>query len=523
MSKKSKEILDKIDSSKEVLSTMPQNNIKNIKIYQSKIEELKEEYQKYKEEIENCLQKKYKNKTNIEENQDLKNLNKRLEATNNILEMFDTMKTSYEKMELDKSIYVISKYYKDNLENVNEQIKQCIDKFKKVGICITLDDFKYSIYAQEYMKVFFQEVERKNINSEKLKKKFEEIYWKCPEILIHIELNLRNIYLRKKQAIDKFFEAEKLGQINELEITQKEIKNRNTEIKKKIIENEENNVKKIQKDFIEGKLNTKNFSKDKIKADMKKILEEELIDEIEENKEIQNNINKFLNSLYEYYNCTQFDFLMNDIKKHYQQKEDYKKIYDNTKKEIEKLEKKLKKLNKKVTRKGLFRVKVISYKQTPEIKELIQTLQEKYKTLDKHKFYNKIYTELNENSTIYDALKLADSYFVYLTTCIIENFENITQDEIEEKIKELEKFINNPFNTIITNTNLMDERDLALVIKDRYKLLNFKIEKEDLEPNSIKSYITRLENIKTSMILKNSKLKIEEIEELCEIKKILKL
>lgn len=519
MSKRSKEILDKIEASKEILSTMPQNNIKNIKIYQSKITELKEEYEKYKKDVANKLQKRYQNAMNTEENKEIENLQKKLEAINWILEIIDTQKTSYEKMGLDKSIYTISRYYKDNLENINEQIKQCIDKFKKVGIKLSLDDFKYSIYAQEYMKVFFQEAKNGDINSDKLKKKFEEIYWKCPEILIHIELNLRNIYLDKQQQIDKFFEIEKAEKLRKLNITSKEIRDNNTAIKKQIIEIEETNSKKIQQEFIYGKLNIKDFYEDKINAEIQKIL----VKKVNVNEEIQNNIYKFLNSLYEYRNYKKFEFIVNDLKKHYKERENYKKVYDTTKKEIEKLEKNLKNLNKKSTQRGLFRTKNISYKQTPEFKEVIQTLKEKYKQLDKYKFYNKIYLELNENSTIYDALKLASSYYIYLTTCIISNFENITQEEIDEKVNELNQFINNPFNTIITNINLVDETDISLVIKDRYKLLNFNVEKEDFEQGAIESYITKLENIKKSIILKKLNLKIKEIEQLCEIKKILQL
>ena len=48
MSKKIEEIMDKIEASKEVLSTMPKNNLKNINIYQEKLEELEDEYEKYK-------------------------------------------------------------------------------------------------------------------------------------------------------------------------------------------------------------------------------------------------------------------------------------------------------------------------------------------------------------------------------------------------------------------------------------------------------------------------------------------
>ena len=31
-----------------------------------------------------------------------------------------------------------------------------------------------------------------------LKTTFEEVYWKCPDLIIHIELNLRNIYFKKQ-------------------------------------------------------------------------------------------------------------------------------------------------------------------------------------------------------------------------------------------------------------------------------------------------------------------------------------
>ena len=41
------EFMEKIASIKEVLSTMPKNNEKNIKKYNEKIRELEEEYQKY--------------------------------------------------------------------------------------------------------------------------------------------------------------------------------------------------------------------------------------------------------------------------------------------------------------------------------------------------------------------------------------------------------------------------------------------------------------------------------------------
>ena len=192
-SKKVREILEKIEIDKEILSTMPKNNEKNRKKYQEKLEELQKEYQEYKNEIVKILKQRYEKETNIEESNEIQNLENRLNTIMGKWNFLDDDKTSYEKMGLDKSIYKISKYYKDNLENINNQIAECIKKFASVGIKLEAQDFDYSIYANQYMKIFLEEMENRTFPSEKLKTEFDKVYWKCPDIIVHIELNIRNI------------------------------------------------------------------------------------------------------------------------------------------------------------------------------------------------------------------------------------------------------------------------------------------------------------------------------------------
>ena len=173
MSKKIEEITDKIEANKEVLSTMPKNNIKNMDIYQKKLEELEEEFKKYQKDISNRLQRRYQNATKKALNKEIENLETRLKTISYILELLDEEKTSYEKMGLDRAIFTLSRYYKENLENINEQIELCINSFSKVGVQVSLDDFDYSIYVKNYMRTFFQELEKGDINSDKSKEKFE--------------------------------------------------------------------------------------------------------------------------------------------------------------------------------------------------------------------------------------------------------------------------------------------------------------------------------------------------------------
>ena len=523
MSIKTEEILEKISASKEILSTMPKNNPKNVEIFKAKLEELEKEYTTYQDQVSNELKKRYEKAVKKTENKEIENLKTRIKTITYILELLNEEKTSYEKMGLDRSIFTISRYYKENFESVNEQIQICLDKFSKVGIVVSLDDFNYSIYVKDYMKTFFQELKKGNIHSDKIKEKFEEIYWKCPEIMIHIELNMRNIYFKNESIIDKYFEKEKNEKLKKANITLAEINKSYIDLKKQLMEKMAIEPRLIQEKFLSGECNIHNLESDKLKTDIAKILPKDIAETIEENEEVKGNIINFLNSLQEYQNYLKFKFIIDDIKQFYEEKENYKKVYLETKKEIETLEKKLNKLNKKANKKGLFGIKKIANGQTQETKELIQTIKEKYKELDMNKFYNKIYTDINEDSTIYDILNLANSYYVYLTTCFIDHFKNIKPEEINEKVNELDGFLNNPSNAMIKHTSFIEENDLALIIADKYKLLHFTIDKQDLDAKHLGTLIAKLENIQMAINIRKANLKVEDIELLCEIKKLLNL
>ena len=521
MSIKTEEILEKIAASKEILSTMPKNNPKNIEIFKDKLDELEKEYTTYQDEISNELKKRYEKAVKKTENKEIENLQTRIKTITYILELLNEEKTSYEKMELDRSIFTISRYYKENFESVNEQIQICIDKFSKVGIELSLEDFNYSIYVKDYMKTFFQELKKGDIHSEKIKEKFEEIYWKCPEIMIHIELNMRNIYFKNESIIDKYFEKEKSEKLKKANITLKEINKSYIDLNKQLMEKVAIEPRIIQEKFLSGKCNISNLESEKLKTDITKFLQKEIVENSDENEEVEGNIINFLNSLQEYQNYLKFKFIIDDIKQYYEEKENYKKKKKKTKKEIESLEKQLNKLNRKANKRGFFGMKKVTSGQTQETKELIQTIKEKYKELDMNKFYNKIYADINKDSTIYDILNLANSYYVYLTTCIINHFKNIKPEEINEKVNELDEFLNNPYNAMIKHTSFMEENDLALIIADKYKLLHFTIDKQDLDEKHLGALIAKLENIQMAINIRRANLKIEDIKELCEIKKLL--
>lgn len=514
------EMLEKIDVEKQLLSLMPRNNDKNISKYLEKIHELIKEYTKYQNDVEKILKKRYEKATNVDKSSEVENLEIRLNTIEKTLYLLSENKTSYEKMELDKIIYKIGKFYKGNLENINEQIEQYIKRFASVGINLELSHFNYSIYVEQYMEIFFEEMEKGNKNSNKLKTIFEEIYWKCPDIIIHIELNLRNIYLRKQTQIDKYFEKEKSKLLKQWEKTTKEIINTYMGIKIQKRDAKLQDKKMLLEQFIKGELNIDNYTDEKVKSYYSKILSNKI--DIN-HEEIQKSILEFLNSLYEYKNYINFQFIIDDMKKIYKEKDKYKKSYEETKKKIVELEKKLKKINKKISGNGLFGRKNKEVKQSAELNQIILELKKTYKELEKNKFYSKIYNNVEDNSTIYDILNLANSYYNYLTNCMIENNKTITQEKIDEQINKLNEFLNNPFNNIITNLTITDEKDIAMIIKDRYQLLNFNVKQEDLNGKNLDNLITLLENIVISFSLKNTGLEIQNIKEILKIKDTLKI
>ena len=522
-SKQKKEILDKTESIKEVLSTMPRNNAKNIEKYVVKLEELKQEYTEYEQEILKELNKRYENATNIPINNEITVLEGRLSTIDGASYVLKDQETSYEKMELDKYIYRLSKFYKENLENVNNQIALCIKAFSKVGIIVDASQFDYSIHANEYMQTFFKELEKGNINSDILKEKFEDIYWRCPDIIMHIELNLRYLYLSNESLIDKYFVKEANELLKKWQKAPNEIRNCYLDLKRQKLEKMAIDKSLLLDKFVSGKLKTKNYTDEKIKSNLSKVIEKDAFQDFEEKKEeILTNVFKFLNSLYEYKNYMNFNFIIEDIKKYYKEKENYKKVYIDTKKQIDEKEKKLRKLNKKLSSNGFFGMKKDITKQTAEQTTLIAEIKELYKQLDLNKFYNKIYSELKDDSTIYEALNLASSYYTYLTDVMIKNNKTITQEEIDEQIAELDEFLTIPYNTIINNMTILEEKDIAIIIKDRYKLLNFIVEKEDLTMNNVDTLVGILEDIIIGDNMKKAGLNIENIEEICELKKILK-
>lgn len=487
------EYKNKIELQKEVLSSFPRNNNKNNKSYQIKIEELLKNYQidliLTKEEIT-----KRKNAyLSLEYDQNIDKI------TNNIAKLLPQIKilnkynSSYEKSNLDIVLYELGHFYKNDLDKVNKDIKKAIDIFSLVGVPLEKEEFNYSYYSSIYMNKFLT-----NQENDILKKDFEDIYWKCPDIITHITLNFKYLYYKNKKKFDIYYEelVKELSNKNVLEEYKEEYITRSTLIR--------NNAYLLQNNFLEGKLNISDYSSDKISKAYNYILD---------TKEKNNDLSKLYHSVIEYKNYLEFNYIISDIKELYKEKEKYKNIYNNKKKEIDKLEKNIIKNNKKI-------IKLVSKNKINKIDVLnskvnidINNLKKLYEELERNYFLEKI-SNLEEDTTIYDIILLGASNYNYLIELLKSKEKDINE------IEKLNTFIYSPYNNILDNILLSEDKDISMLIMDRYNLFGFNLTKEKLEQDNIDNLIKQLEIILRSIVMDKNNITESRIKFLKETNNI---
>lgn len=519
--KRLEEFISNININKENLDTMPKNNARDIKAYKIKLEENFDIAQETQKTLEEEMKKRYKKIKMTKVNNELDSMLQRLENSEGVLYLLNEVDTAYEKMNLDKALFNLNHYYSKDLEMVNETILYCIRKFEEVGIKLELKDFDYSEHVREYLKILFIEMEKEKINSEKIKNKFDEIYWKCPDFIIQIVLNIKYIYLKKEKELDKYYKNQKSNLVKKF--TSEDIIERTLELSRQIDEYISNNMEIIVNKLLDGELNIKDYTEKNVTELYLKFVNLEEIDlnNKEKMNEIDKNLEKLLNSLCEYKMYMENKFIIDDVIRSYNEKDKFKNVYANTLKEINKKEKKRVKLNSKLNKKGLFNRN--SDKTKNERDKVIVELTSLYKELEQNKVNNTILETLNDNSSIKDILTIANSFYRYTFMCICNNFKGIEEEEIEKKINELENFVNYPYCTIISNIKILDNKDIKLIIKDRYKLLNIKIEDEDLELENIEAVIDVIKKIMQAHNIRNNNINLEKIECGIEFKKILNI
>lgn len=533
-----KDIEKQIDTDKEVISVLPRNGIKAIKTLLETISEMTEKYEHANEMLLKDIENRYNELTTVEGNQEIPKIEDEILKYDGAVKDTD-MRSSFEKMGLDRVVYNVNGYYKSNLERLNRELIDCVKQFEKVGIKLIANDFNISEYAKEYMGVLLQEAYEGQINSEKIKDAFEKVYWKCSEVVSHLYANIRYIYDIHEAEIDKFYENKSEEILQRFHSTAEQVEDKKAELikQKKKLEDIDNKI--ILNKFYTGSLNINDYKEDNYKRIYLELTSKDVSELTEAEKaEMDENIEKLDNNLSEYSKYSEYRFLVDGVLTI--REEELKRIQANKDKKVKKTEYELVKDNiKKITaeifkingkldkpQKGLFKRKDSNDKKNSAVilqrNNLVLELKKLYMNLDDEIMKQKIMQNVDETSSLLDVLKLASNYYGFMARAMIKKNEEITDKEIGEMAKDIRNFINFSNFTVINYIKISDTKDLAVIIKDKYKLFGMQVSKENFQEDNIEDLIKRVKIIANYNNIQKSKFSIEDLEYITTVKEMLK-
>ena len=525
------ELNQMISADQEMLSLLPKNNKNDVDEYLKTIAHVRRKYKKIRKEVADEIKVRYHSIRRRGLKPEVIEIKKKLKEYDNIF-LLDDSNTTYEKMDLDKILYNLKHFYKSDLNLINADILECISAFKNCNINLTADDFEYNEFTHKYMTTFFEE-SKTNINSDKIKDTFEQIYWKCPDIIKHIKLNIEYLYIKNKKEIDRFYKNKRDELIKSFNKKDQEILQTYLGLKEEFFQKYNKDEFVILDKFLNKDFDINRYTNNEIKSEYSKIIKSD-IDTLKADEQdiINDNIYKLCNTLYEYKNYLTYAIIISDMKKRNSANEKVVYSIDKDLKEISRLEAELLKANNKIKKcsKAEQKFSIFANKDSDsKVEELNKAVNEKINKLEE--LYNKLHESiLNEqinkmfasNSTIYELLYFVSNHYSYFCKCLSKGQKGDDADEInkEAEFGELKEFLSNPqFNIIIKNLRVLEDKKIEQIIRDRYFLFNIEIPEDDLKQENLEDFMQSMNKIVMYNNIKNSELSYEDIKFMCELKR----
>lgn len=530
-----------ISTDKDVIAVLPRNGIKAIKTLLETIKEMTEKYEYLNDKLMKDIEERYNKLIDVEKNSQISEIEAEIEKYVNSINTINNC-SPFAKMGLDKIMYNVNGYYKSDLQRLNSELVETVKKFETVGIKLTAEDFNISEYAKEYMEVLLEEAYNGDINSERVKATFEKVYLKCSEMVSHLYANIRYIYDKHEEHIKKFYDMKTEEITKDLKATQEEIEeSKNNLIKKKHLL-EEVDSKVIIQNFFSGLWNINDYKTDNyqkiylelISKDITKISEQE-------KKEMDENVEKLNDNLNEYSRFCAYKFLNDEVlkireeelkkqeaDKEKKEKKAKKTQYDLLKESIKKLTVEIFKLNEKIDKpeKGFFKKVSANEKKESEMilqrNNLILDLKKTYMDLDGEIMKKNIMEKINEISSVLDVLTLASNDYGFMARAIIKKNDEITDKELGEMIKEIRDYITFTNFGVINYVQISEKKELAIIIKDKYKLFGIQVSKDNFQEDSIEDFMKKVAIITDYNNILKSEFSIENLQYIMTVKGMLK-
>lgn len=526
-------IEEDIDAKKTLIDTLPTRTKVNKRNFNEKIDSIIDKYEVYKSGLLKYINSKSSKLKLKSENKNLEKLSDEVANLEHVRFVLNPMNTYVEKMGFDSLLYEINHYTEFQFDSLNKILNEFLDKFEIINVKLTAADFDYTCYVNEYMDAFLEVRSNKNEKYQKVSKIFEKIYWVNPNLIEHIELNLRSLIKVYSKDFEKYIQKK-----------QKEVKSQNH------IKNYDDCLQKLQKAYLSLKLAEEenvydivekasngeieisdylNDSKTRNEAYTSLSLDSLNLQNSTEMEHFNENINKLKENLIEYSNYRQFIPLMMDFKTTFEKelKTDKKQIGAKLKEidtNIKNKEKKLYQLNKKTSGKSLFGKKELDKEKAKTLKlesvNLANELYKLYKDFDQEYYRSKIIPYLNEAFTISNFLEIYYSFDYLKKDAITKVFKITNYDELITFSETFDLFAMNLNNIIMSGVFIFDKEDVSNVIVKKYRLSKINISDEDLHTDNIENLINKITLLQRVNKIENSEISVDKIWFMVKVKEI---
>ena len=497
-------ILDTKEGTKRVKEKFHKNavNERNKYIYKENIK-----FSDYKVLIENEMVERLKKIMPIDKtNQYTSDLVK----VNNLFELVKLNCNISNTFKLKLDFIISSINENTSLDELNISIKKFIDKLKEIGITLTINDFKYTMFTEQYMSSYL-----KNYKFNNMKEIFEDIYFNCPDIKLQLKMCLINIINIYKKKIDLYVKNYTTSLFEKNEINSSDVFYKYKSLRNSIGSTMAKDEYYNTKIFLDDKLKIGDYLEDNA-ARSKNFntftTNYDLLDEYGKNSYNNATMGLYLtlNELKKYYN---YEFIIEDLLKRYKEKDSAKTNFMSKKKELDKEEANRQKIYKEYlkasgigffAKKDNIKKKNTMLKMNEEIKKL-KSLYDEYNDLEITYNLNR----LSESASIYDLFMISLSSFSFIEKMFTTN-ENFNENDLYSNVDDYFKFIFNPNNDFLRETNALVEYNLTNIISEKYKLLDLNVTEESINKDNIDAtldilrYINLIQNISKSNISLNT-------------------
>lgn len=454
---------------------------------------------------------------------------KKLDNLLQIISYVETNISLESKLGFAYIFYELSEKAEASLNIIHECILKFIQIMKDAGIILTAESFNYSPFTLLYMTSFFQNFEKDNFDV-LMQECFKEVYWECPELIVHIKRNLVYLVRKNYRKLEEYQNKKEIELLEQYHLTKTSIvptywerkKNLDTTIAQDEYFNLEkflNKTKNVDDYIIGAPLRSKSFNQLVFKDTYQDLSSEE--QQVFDCETIT--LKEQLIILKDYY---KYESIVKDIVARYQKRSESKTKYDTKIKEIQAEEKVREKLYKEYQKaSGIgFLAKKSSIKMGEikvKFREQINKLESLYSELEELEIDIKLTEVLSDGSSIYDAFIASLSSYSYIEKQIVNKFkETDSEFNLERYLKEYIEFIYDPNSSFLHKITVLLDYNIADIVSEKYALLGINLISDQIAADVIDTEIEVLNVITLINYIKLSHMPIDEMKLICDIKKI---